>query len=214
MMLGGALVNLPVHAERLVVEHLETVHADIARPRDGIAREHHGKRDVAPGVSRPAADDGHRGERRPVRLDHFLAGGGAHALGAGLGDVEQVAELSELVEERARHPEVEELRHPCGQLVEPLDAKRRRHALGRAEGVDEHRRREPLHVLEEQRQVLLGGSLRDAVGDLGDLEVARDRCRHAAKLTALVEVRDELPEVGEGHGYGPITRESRRRGRR
>ena len=34
MMLGGALVDLPVHAERLVVEHLKTVHADIARPRD------------------------------------------------------------------------------------------------------------------------------------------------------------------------------------
>jgi len=167
------------------------------------------EREVAPGVPRPAADDGHRGERRPVRLDHFLAGGGAHALGAGLGDVEQVAELAELVEERAGHPEIEELRHPCGQLVEPLDAKRRRHALGRAEGVDEHRRRKPLHVFEEQGHVLLGGPLRDAIGDLGDLEVARDRCRHAAKLTALVEVCDELPEIGEGHACGPVTRGSR-----
>ena len=49
---------------------------------------------------------------------------------------------------------------------------------------------------------VVGGPLRHAVGDLGDLEVARDGRGHAAELAALLEVRDELAEIGEGHACG------------
>ena len=209
LVLGRALVDLPVHAERAIVVDLEPVHAHVARAAHRILREDHRKRDEAPRVPRPAAQHRQRREARPVGLDDLLARRRAHALGAGLGDVEEIAELLELLDDRARHPHVEELRDARRQVVQVLDAERRRHALRRAEGVDEHGRVEPLDVLEQERLVQLRRALRDAVGDLGDLEVAGDAGAHPLELSRLVEVCDELAEVVEGHALTRGSRASR-----
>ena len=184
-MLGRALVDLPVHAERLVVEDLKTIHADVALARDRITREDHGQCDVAPRVSRPAADDRQRRQRGPVRFDDLLTGRRAHALGPRLDEVEHVGDPLQLVEERARDAHVEQFRHTRRQLVQSFDAERRRHALRGAERIDEDRGGEALHVLEEERHVLAGGALRDAIGDLGDLEIARDRRGHSTSWPRL-----------------------------
>jgi hypothetical protein len=120
-------------------------------------------------------------------------------LGAGLGHVEEVAELLELVDDRARHLHVEELGDAHRQVVQVLDAERCRHPLGRAEGVDEHRGVEALHALEQQGLVSLRRAFRDAIGDLGDLQVAGDAGAHALEVTGLLEVSDELAKVVEGH---------------
>ena len=64
LVLGAALVGLPVHAERHVVEDLQPVHADVARPGARVAREHRGQRDVAAPVAGPAAEDRQARERR------------------------------------------------------------------------------------------------------------------------------------------------------
>ena len=42
LVLGRALVRLPVHPEGPLVVDLQAVHADVARARDRIAREHEG----------------------------------------------------------------------------------------------------------------------------------------------------------------------------
>jgi hypothetical protein len=207
-MLGRALVDLPVHAERLVVVDLEPVHADVARAGDRIAREDHRQRDVAAAVTRPAAEHGQGGQRRVIGLGHLLARRRAHALGAGLHHVEEGAELAQLVEDRAGHAQVDQLGHARGELVEMAHAERGGHAIGRAEGVDEHRHLGALHVLEEQRQVAAARALGHAVGDLGDLQIARDRRAHALEGALFLEVGDELAEVGERHG-GPAIRDSR-----
>jgi hypothetical protein len=63
LVLGAALVRLPVHAEGSIVEHLQTVHADVAGAGEGIAREHGGQRDVASAVAGPALQDRQAGQR-------------------------------------------------------------------------------------------------------------------------------------------------------
>jgi len=46
---------------------------------------------------------------------------------------------------------------------------------------------------------LVARALGDAVGDLGDLEIARNGRSDAAQLTARFEVSDQVAEVGEAH---------------
>jgi hypothetical protein len=198
-MFRRALVRLPVHPERLVVEHLEPIHPDIARARSRIAGKHHGQRDVAPSVAGPALDDRERGERRVIGFHHFLTRRRADVLGPGLRDVEERAELLELVEEGAGHLEIEELRDAHAEVVDAFDAQCGRHPLGRAERIDQDRNAEPTDVLEEQGDVLITGRLRDAVRDLGDLQVSRHRDAHAPELSVLLQIGDELTEIGEGH---------------
>src|SRR4030095_522722 len=101
--------DLPVHAEGLLVVDLEAIHAHVAGFRGRIAREDERQRDVAPGIPRPAAQDGERAEVRAIGLHDLLTWPGAHTLGAGLGQAEEIAEPAQLVEERARHAEVERL---------------------------------------------------------------------------------------------------------
>jgi hypothetical protein len=135
-----------------------------------------------------------------VGLDHFLARGRAHVLGTRLDEVEDVAHLSELVEERPRHLQVEELRHARREFVQALDAEGGGHARGGAEGIDENGDAKALDVLEEEGDIVAGRTLGDPVGDLGDLQIARDGSGHASELPPLVQMRDELAEVGERHG--------------
>jgi hypothetical protein len=74
-----------------------------------------------------------------------------------------------------------------------------RHAVFRAEGVHEHGHVEALDALEQQRHVTVGGALRDAVGDLGDLQIARDGRFYPLEPPVLLKMVDELAEVGEAH---------------
>ncbi len=179
--------------------HLQAVHADVARARDRIAREHEGQRDVPSRVPRPAAQNGQRGQAGLIHLDDFLAGSGAHALGSGLGDVEEVAQLSQLVEEGPGHAQIEQLGHARREIAQVLDAQRRGHPLGRAEGIDEHGHVEALDLLKEEGLIALAAPLGDAVRDLRDLQIARDARPHPPELSVLLEVGDELAEIVEGH---------------
>jgi hypothetical protein len=80
-----------------------------------------------------------------------------------------------------------------GALVHP---ERPRHAVERAERVDEHGDVAALGALEEQRGAV---SLGDAVGDVTDLQVRVDLDRDALELAALLEQGDVLPQVLERH---------------
>ena len=180
LVLGRALVDLPVHAERALIEDLEPVHAHVARARHGVRREHHRQRDEAPRVPRPAAQHGQRGEAGRSVSTTSWQGAERTRLGPALATSKRSPSFLSLSTMRARHPQVEELRDARGELVEVLDAERRRHALGRAEGVDEHRHVEALDFSNRRAWLLLGRALRDAVRDLGDLEVAGDARRARA----------------------------------
>ena len=212
LVLGATLVGLPVHAEGPVVEHLEAVHADVARARLRVPGEHTRQRDVAAAVLGPAAQHRQARERCALGLDHLLARGVGHAPGPRLHEVEERAELPEPLGERAGQLHVEELGDALAELVQGPDAERQRQPVGRAEGVDEYRHVGALDALEEERQVPVGRALRDAIGDLGDLEVARDRDGHAAETPGLLEAGDELPEIAErAHSRIALTRGRRRR---
>ena len=160
-----------MHAERLVVEHLKPVHPDVALTTDRIAREHAGEGDEAPGVARPATEDREAGQRRMLCLDDLLARRRCDVTRRRLDDVEQRAELSPALGERAGQREVEQLGDALAQIVEPVHAERPRHPLGRAEGVDDHRHLGAVDALEEERDVGITRCLRHTVGDLGDLEI-------------------------------------------
>ena len=79
------------------------------------------------------------------------------------------------------------------------DAERGGYAVLRAERVHEHRHVEAVDALEQQRHVAVGRAFRDAIGDLGDFEIARDGRRDPPQPSVLLEVVDELAEVGEAH---------------
>ena len=73
MVLGAALVPLPVHAGRPPVVHLHAVGADVAHAGFGIARDDERQRDERAAVLRPGLE--HRQLVEPaVGLDDFLTG--------------------------------------------------------------------------------------------------------------------------------------------
>ncbi len=198
-MLGAALVRLPVHAERAVVEDLEPVHPDVALARARIAREDTRQGDVAAAVAGPALERREPGDRGPRGLDHLLAGRRGHAPRPGLHEIDERVELAETLGESAGQLQIQELRDSLAELVEVAHAECRGDAVLRAERVHEHGHVEALDALEQEGHVAVGSAFRDAVGDLGDLEIARDRRRHPPQPSVLLEMVDELAEVGEAH---------------
>ena len=74
--------------------------------------------------------------------------------------------------EGAGHAEIQEARDTIAELVEPLHLQGPCHAVGGAERVDEHGHVVALDAFEEDCDITIGGALRDAVHDLGDLEIA------------------------------------------
>jgi hypothetical protein len=57
-------------------------------------------------------------------------------------------------------------------------------------------------MFEEERLIPVGRALRDAVRDLGYLEITRDGGADAPEPPVLLEVADEGAEIFEGHrGY-------------
>ncbi len=105
-------------------------------------------------------------------------------------------------------------RQRTGQRLDPsvvdvvgLDAER--DGIGRArrpEDSGRDRRLEPVHMLEQQPEAVgLVESLEHPPRHAGDLPVALDRFRHPPQLAALLEHRDQIPQVAIGHPRPPVT---------
>ena len=113
VVLGRVLVDVPVHAGGLLVEHLQPVHAHVARARPRMPGEHQRQGDVAAAVQRPALED-----RQRLQVDlvagehHFLAGAALDHSGLQGGQVLEPPEGLELVPGAVGHLEGGELRHP------------------------------------------------------------------------------------------------------
>src|SRR5262249_34969618 len=149
VVLGAALVDLPVHAERLIVEDLKPVHPDVALTTHGVAREHAGQRDEASRVTGPASEHREAGDRGMLSLDDLLTWRRSDVTRRRLHDVQQRAELSPALGEGPGQREIEQLGDPFAQIVEPVHAQGPRHPFGRPERVDEDWHVRALDALEE-----------------------------------------------------------------
>ncbi len=186
------LVDVPVHARRLLVVFLQAVHADVALASLRVLREDKRQRNERAAVLRPAREDGDL-----VEIDRLLYDLLARRL------LHVPREIDRLLRERQQRHDIhlvrerdvrqaQDLADLIPHIIELLDAERERHALVAAERIHEHGHVVALHVLEEQRLVPLARALRHAVRDLRDLEIAVHRLLDVAEPAALLERRDEL----------------------
>jgi hypothetical protein len=128
----------------------------------------------------------------------------AHRARTRVGDRLQLLQPAHLLDEPLRRLHLEQVAEPGGDVVEPLDAERHRHAPLGAELVDQQRMARALDVLEQQCGA---ARLHDAVVDLRDLEVGVDLGVDADELALALEQRDPLAEVG-GRGHRGQSRAS------
>ena len=186
LVLGAALVDLPVHAQGALVEHLQAVHADVAPAGGRVARDDGRQRDVAAAVVGPALQDGQRGPATAWSVSTTSWQGPPCTR---LGAIDRntpsssPARFSLSTRERgmssdssasSRVPSSSRSSTPSAQAMRSREPK----AListGHVVAGD---------VLEQQGHVLGGGPLRHAVGDLGDLQLGADRDRHPSQLAA------------------------------
>src|SRR5947207_51238 len=91
-----------------------------------------------------------------------------------------------LLYEALRRLYIGEFSYAFGNFAIVIDAKRHQHSFTAAERVDENRNRLAAHVLEEQSGPAL---FRNAVGDLGDLEVGAHFGGDAFQLMSFFEER-------------------------
>ena len=186
-------MNVPMHARRVLVVLLQTVHADIALARLGILRKNERQRDEGAAVLGPALQDRQDIERWVVHLHDLLA----RRLLDILGEIHCLAHLRDerdeihLVRERDLR-QAHEITQIVGNLIEALDAQSDAHALHAAESVHEHRHVVALDILEEQSDVLLALHLGNAVGDLRDLQLGIDLRLDAAQKPARLQLFHEL----------------------
>ena len=103
--------------------------------------------------------------------DDLLAGAARHGLRHRVGQLLQLAEPLDLVDEALRRLQLEDVGDAPPELVERVDAERERHPPLGPELVHEERVLRALRVLEEERRA---AGLDRAVDDLRDLEVRVD----------------------------------------
>ena len=99
VVLGAAFVQVPMHPERLIVENLEAIHADVALAGVGIVREHQRQGDVAAAVIGPALQDGQLRELEVLTAIHFLARRGGDEPRPGSGNAAELVQCLELATE-------------------------------------------------------------------------------------------------------------------
>ena len=139
IVLGGILVEVPVHARGPLVVDLETVHAHVAPTRLGVAGEDQRQGDVAAGVERPALED-----RQSLEVDlvagehHLLARPLLHYPGLQRRQVLESRQRPQLLPGAAGKIGRDERLHATGQLFIGTHAQGEAHALVAAELVDEH----------------------------------------------------------------------------
>ena len=191
--LRTVFMNMPVHARRILVVLLQTIHADVALASLGIFRKNERQRDEGAAVLGPALQDRQDVERRIVHLYDFLARRFLDVLG----EVHRLAHLRDerdeihLVRERDLR-QTHEIAQIIGDLVKTLNAQSDAHAFHAAESVHEHGHVVALDVLEEQRDVLLALHLGNTVGDLGDFEFGVNLRLDAAQKPARFQFLDKL----------------------
>ena len=197
VMPGPRLVDMPVHARRMVVEDLHAVHADVAHARLGIDRVHHRQGYETPAVGRPALQDRKRRERRlSTRLHDLLAfAPPRHRTRKPAGHPGQQRQRPQLVRERRarRHGLPQQSVDPFREFAERPDAQRQRHAACGTEHVGQHGKIRA--GIFEQQRLAAAGHFRNPVGYLGDLLHRRHRSRYADEFALALQQGDILTQA-------------------
>jgi hypothetical protein len=179
------LVPLPVHGERVAIEHLDPVQADIADAAHWVGGDHHRQGDVPAAVPRPSGEEWNVVEVHFGVALHQLLARRATALHPGreLADFGQLREHGELSEESLGHLEVQHLGDPPADIVQALGAECQTHPAHRAEEVDGDGLGTPAAILQQDMIEEEGGpspwALHDPVGDLRQLQSRAHRMGHA-----------------------------------
>ena len=167
VVLRALFVRLPVHAGGALVENLHPVHAAVALPGFGVAREDHRQRDERTAIVRPAREHRVIVERKAFGFDDLLAGAFRDDLRKERADFGQLRQHLEFVEQPFRHAHLEIFADAAGDFVHRVHFERDLHAPHAGEAVDEDRNLRAFRFFEQQR----GAAVLDgAVGELGDLE--------------------------------------------
>ena len=195
VMLGAALVPLPVHAGRPPVVHLHAVGADVAHARLGIARDHERQRDEGAAVLGPGLEHRQLVEAA-VGLDDLLTGRVLDGLRHQVGEPAHERHELQRVHEPARLRRRRELLDLAREIVELLDAQRQADARHRAEEIRGDRHRGAGRPLEDAGRPA-AGRLAGAVDHGGDLEIGTERVVDARQILAALELGDERVDVGE-----------------
>ena len=202
-MRGAAAMGEPAHDDAIPVEHLHAIDADVHVRRIvglgiGRTRDHQSPGDQRRRLARPAGLD-----RQAAEIDV----GAEPALDLAVRPRHQARPGRK---RRAEHrPPAQRVTHAVERLgfaqggehlAEFADARRRnaesrRHPLGRAEQIGEHRHPRALGVLEQER-----GTARhqDAPVNLGHLVDEADRLADSRQKPAFFEKADEGAKVAKG----------------
>ena len=190
-----ALPDLPVHARRPRVVHVQAVHRQVRALAVRMGGIDEGQGDEGPAVFRPAREDG-QGVDPEVARDDLGHRAAALALDA---------DLQDLRREPARPPQLAGSRRQdrLGQVHQVLDqpqrplSERQLRAARRAEQVGDQRKGLAPDVREEQRRAA-GGD--DPPMDLGSLEIGLHRCGDLHQIAIAPQLVDEASKVREHRG--------------
>ena len=131
----------------------------------------------------------------PYAKNLFLARPRSHELRRDPRQRRQFAQQLQLAAERRRYPlHVQELPYLGRDVADAAPSQRQRHAPAGTERVDQNRHRGAFDVFEKQGLSPVR-PLRDAVGDLGNLEVPAHRLFHADELPFALEHADKIADV-------------------
>ena len=191
----------PAHDHLVARDHLLPVDAEVLPRLVRAARDGESPGDERRDVARPA---GLHRKAREVDVGAFphdvLARCRASLLRRHVHHLqEERPRVLPRVLEALRRLRLLEEREQLADLAQRRDrilAHAHRDAFRRAEEIAEHRNPMALRPLEQQRRP---AGLQDAVADLGHLEPRVDLDRDALQLAALLELREEVAEVGVFH---------------
>src|SRR5258708_4309703 len=189
-------MRLPVHAGGPLIEHLQPVAAAVAFSRVRIFGEHHGKRDEAACVLRPAMQNRQFIQREVIASDHFLARAIRHDLRKERAHLGQFGKHLQLAQQTFGHAHFQILRDARGNLLHRVHLQRDLHFARARKTVDEHRNIAALGLLEQQRgSAILHGPIRE----FGDFEIRINFERDALQLVVFFKRGDEVAQVAIRH---------------
>ena len=190
MVLGPALVTLPVHAGRPSVKHLHAVCADVPYAGLRIFRDDERERDVSPAVVGPAPQDG-QFIQRAVTADHFLARGAPNDLRYQIAEATDRREQLEGIHQPRRSVRLDQFCNLVGQVIEGSDAQGHTHPFHRSEHVRGHRDAMPGGTLKEESRTA-PGRLARAVGHGAHFQIGANLVAHPGEQPLRVERRQEV----------------------
>ena len=192
-------VRLPVHPGGAAVINLHPVSAVVVHPGFRVAGDDQRQGDERPAIQRPALEDGIAVEVHRVAMQrHFLARGAAHGFGAVRGQLRQLPQGTQLVQQAGRRAlrQLQQRGDALRQFVQRLHAQSGGHPAIGTEHIDEYGSIKPLRLLEQQRRP---ARLNHPAGDFGNLQFRVDRRGDAGQFPPFFEAGDEFPQIVEFH---------------